>query len=68
MSLRGLEDTEYEGKDMGWCTCYSIDVYADDDIDVESKTFVGCYIDHNDKHRTRSAEGPEPEWNHTLKW
>ncbi|KAI7882179.1 hypothetical protein K492DRAFT_236209, partial [Lichtheimia hyalospora FSU 10163] len=45
VSLRGLEDTEYE----------------------ESKTFVGCYIDHNDKHRTRSAEGPEPEWNHTLK-
>lgn len=47
---------------------YVCDVYADHGIDEDSKTFVGCYIDHNDKHRTRSAEGPEPEWNHTLRW
>lgn len=42
--------------------------YVYNDIYKESKTFIGCYIDPSDKHRTRSAEGPEPEWNHTLTW
>ncbi|KAI9315155.1 hypothetical protein BX666DRAFT_1959713 [Dichotomocladium elegans] len=31
-----------------------------------ARTFIGCYIDPSQKHRTRSANGPEPEWNHTL--
>lgn len=42
--------------------------YVYNDTYKESKTFIGCYIDPSDKHRTRSAEGPEPEWNHTLTW
>ncbi|KAI8139600.1 hypothetical protein BJV82DRAFT_626713 [Fennellomyces sp. T-0311] len=33
---------------------------------AESRTFVGCFVIPNEKHRTRSSNGPEPQWNHPL--
>ncbi|KAG0164017.1 hypothetical protein DFQ28_010930 [Apophysomyces sp. BC1034] len=33
---------------------------------AESMTFLGCFVSPSEKHRTRSAAGPEPQWNQTL--
>ncbi|KAF7724389.1 hypothetical protein EC973_001114 [Apophysomyces ossiformis] len=33
---------------------------------TESMTFFGCFVSPSEKHRTRSAPGPEPQWNQTL--
>ncbi|KAI9496602.1 hypothetical protein BDB00DRAFT_890956 [Zychaea mexicana] len=32
----------------------------------ECPTFLGCYVVPQEKHRTRTASGPEPQWNHPL--
>ncbi|KAI7907494.1 uncharacterized protein BX663DRAFT_491093 [Cokeromyces recurvatus] len=32
----------------------------------DASFFVGCYIEENEKHRTRSENGPQPYWNSPL--
>ncbi|ORY98466.1 hypothetical protein BCR43DRAFT_522599 [Syncephalastrum racemosum] len=33
---------------------------------AESNTFLGCFVQQHDKKRTRSEQGPEPQWNQLL--